>query len=244
MVVADPAAELVALVRAQGDPAPSQDTPGAQARARLIRRRFGLSLPPSFDESIDRDAPIRPAVAADGPAIALVKYRVFGTNYRKVLSDDFLDGRDVVPSPSFWVGRAMVPPSRRHHLLVWGRPGRVQGYVDTGPVREDESPGEAADPDEFRVGEVYELYVDPAAQGLGGGGRLLAAAVESLDAAGFTRLELSVIATNSRARAVYAASGWRETGRVDHVDLGVVAFDEVRLTRAAPSAALAGSVDD
>lgn len=226
MVIGDPAAELIALVRAQGEPAPDRDSAIAVARARLIRRRFGLSLPPSFGDSVEPDAPVRTALAADGPAIAAVKYRAFGTSYRGVLADDFLDRRDVVPPPGYWVGRALVPPSRRHRLLVWGRPGRVQGYVDTGPAHPGELTGDGGSPS---VGEIFELYVDPAAQRAGGGTRLLNDAVEALFAAGFEELELSVVATNARARAVYAAAGWHETGRVEHVDLGVVAFDEVRL---------------
>ncbi len=228
MVVADPAAELVGLVRALGDPAPAAAPAEVAARARLVRRRFGLSLPPPFAGPADAATPVRPAVAADGAAIASVKYRVFGTTYRGILPDAFLDARDVVPPVAFWVGRAMVPPSRRHRLLAWGRPGEVLGYVDSGPAREGE-PGAAAG--SAAVGEVYELYVDPAAQGLGGGRRLLAAAEEALAAAGFVALELSVLRDNHAARGFYGAMGWHDTGVVDHVDLGVVAFDELRLRK-------------
>ena len=138
VVVSDPASELVELVRGLGDPAPSDAPKAARSSAELIRRRFGLALPPPFAGRVDQDEPVRPATALDGPAIASVKWRCFGSNYRGVMPDGFLDSRDVVPPPSYWTGRAMVPPSRRHHLLVWGRPGRVFGYVDTGPTRPDD----------------------------------------------------------------------------------------------------------
>lgn len=223
MVVSDPAAELLGLVRAQPDPAPSAASPSEQRTAHLLRRRFGLSLPPPFIGSPAAEEPVRTAGAVDGAAIAAVKWRVFGTSYRGgVLPDAFLDSREFVPPPLFWTGRAMVPPSRRHRLLVWGRPGRVFAYLDCGPAHSTGGPGE---PD---VGEVYELYVDPSAQGMGGGARLLDAAEVWLREAGYHRLELSTLATNPAAQAFYDRQGWSATGRVDHVDLGSVAFDEVR----------------
>ena len=75
---------------------------------------------------------------------------------------------------------------------------------------------------------MYELYVDPTAQGRGGGGRLLDAALRWFADLGLARVELSTLASNPSAQAFYEARGWSRTGRVQHVDLGVVAFDEVR----------------
>lgn len=230
MVIADPSAELVGLVRAMGDPAPDAADPVVLRQATLLRRRFGMSLPPPFIGPPGSGEPVRVAVPTDGPAIAAVKWRAFGTNYRGLLPDAFLDRRDVVPPASFWTGRAMVPPSRRHRLLVWGRPGSVYGYVDCGPAHVDD-----VDPDgpggHDEVGEVWELYVDPSAQRSGGGGALLAAAQEWLDAAGLGRQELSVLRSNTAAQAFYRSHGWHPTGRVVAVDLGAVAFEEVRFRR-------------
>ena len=230
MVIADPSAEVLELVRALGDPAPSVAPASAQRRAELVRRRFGVALPPPFAGAPAAEEPVRPATALDGAAIAAIKWRAFGTSYRGVFPDAFLDQRDVVPPASYWIGRAMVPPSRRHHLFVWGRPGRVFGYVDSGPTHPD---GEVTVRD-GAAGEVYELYVDPAAQGLGGGARLLDAACGALSGAGFTRLELSVVATNAAAQAFYRRQGWAPTGRVVHVDLGSLVFDEVRFALGPP----------
>ncbi|HEX2574789.1 MAG TPA: GNAT family N-acetyltransferase [Aquihabitans sp.] len=228
MVVADPAAELVALVRRQGDPARAVAAEADLRSATLIRRRFGLSLPPPFAGTPSEEEPVRVAVAVDGAAVASVKWRAFGTSYRGVLPDAFLDEREVVPPVSFWTGRAMVPPSRRHRLLVWGRPGTVLGYADCGPVHLDD-----ADPDHPDAGEVYELYVDPSVQGRGGGGQLLDAAEAWLADAGHRRVELSALAGNDRARRFYEQRGWAPTGRVTHVSLAAVAFDEVRYARGA-----------
>ena len=199
----------------------------------LVRRRFALALPPPFIGTPTGLEPVRIATAHDGAAIAAVKWRTMGTSYRGVLSDRFLDNRDVVPPASFWTGRAMVPPSRRHRLLVWGRPGSVFGYADLGPVHPDDQSDTSARPPDQQTptGEVYELYVDPAAQGHGGGTALLRAAHDWLAAAGFGRAELSVLALNGPAQGFYRAHGWEPTGRVIPVDLGTVVFDEVRLAR-------------
>jgi ribosomal protein S18 acetylase RimI-like enzyme len=231
MVVADPAAELLGLVTAGGAVGEVAIEPSDAARraAHLVRRRFGLALPPPFTAAPsagDEERPIRRATAFDGAAIAAVKWRAFGVTYRGVLPDRFLDQREVVPPPAFWSGRAMVPPSPRYQLWVWGRPGEVFGYADTGPVHPDD-----ASPDRPEAGELYELYVDPAAQGCGGGSRLLAEAEASLAASSAGWAELSVLDVNHRARAFYEARGWTDTGRVNHVDLGVVAFDERRYDR-------------
>jgi GNAT superfamily N-acetyltransferase len=226
VVVADPSGELLRLVTGPGDPPPSAATPAELAAAQLLRRRFGLALPPPF-AAPSAEEPVRVATPHDGAAIAAIKWRTFGTSYRGgVLDDRFLDERDIVPPASYWTGRAMVPPSRRHRLLVWGRPGTVFGYLDAGPVHPDD-----ADPAQPGAGEVFELYVDPTAQGSGGGARLLDAAEAFFASVGWRRGELNALQTNPGAQAFYARRGWSPTGRVVHVDLGSVAFDEVRFAK-------------
>lgn len=166
--------------------------------------------------------PVRAAAPTDGAAIAAVKWRAFGVSYRGVLPDDFLDRRAVVPPASAWVNRATLPPSRRHALLVWGRPGEVHGFVDTGPARED-------DLDPETTGEIRELYVDPSSQRRGGGALLLDAAVDRLAAVGLGDQRLWVMARNIEAQAFYAARGWSPDRATKQVDLGTFTIEEVRL---------------
>lgn len=235
MVVADPSAELLDLVRSLGDPAPGDAIPPIRARAELVRRRFGLALPPPFVGPPGDGEPVRRATALDGAAIAAIKWRCFGTNYRGVFPDAFLDGRDVVPPASYWTGRAMVPPSRRHGLFVWGRPGTVHGYVDCGPSElvppGTGRDGSGSDGSGSESGEVFELYVDPSRQGAGGGGRLLAEAERFLASVGFATAELSAVEGNEAARRFYVTHGWTDTDRTIAVDLGIVAFEERRFAR-------------
>jgi GNAT superfamily N-acetyltransferase len=228
MVVADPAAELLDLVRRQGDPPPAEASLADQRAATLIRRRFALALPPPFAGAPAAEEPIRPAVGVDGAAIAAVRWRVFATSYRGgVLPDAFLDGRDVIPAASFWTKRAVAPPSGRHRLLVWGRPGTVFGYLDCGPA----SAGDGEEPKGPQVGEVYELYVDPAYQGAGGGTGLLGSAEQWLTDAAFEVLELTTLVTDAHADRFYRARGWEPAGDVARVERGTVSFDEARYRR-------------
>ncbi|HEY4378666.1 MAG TPA: GNAT family N-acetyltransferase [Acidimicrobiales bacterium] len=220
IVLTDPAAELLTLVRRVGFDAPR---PIDHRAADLVRRRFGLALPPPFAAApaAGEERPVRLAVGIDGPAIASVKWRTYGTNYRGLLPDAFIDQRDIVPPVAFWIGRAAVPPSRRHSLAVWGRPGEVFAYCDAGPCRDD-------DVESAVTGEVYELYVDPSVQGRGVGRVLLAEATERLRAAGCTDLRLWTLAANTAAHAFYRQQGWEPDGTERREDLGVVVFDEIR----------------
>jgi len=67
------------------------------------------------------------------------------------------------------------------------------------------------------VGEVYNLAVDPAAQGRGLGPLLLDAGLAHLFATGMRDVVLWVDATNTRALALYRSRGF--THRWDDVSL-------------------------
>lgn len=234
MVVGDPSAELLALVRGQGDPPPCQPDSSAMAAARLIRRRFAIALPPPFAAEPGMATPVRAAIPTDAAAIAAIKWRTFGISYRGILPDAFLDHRGIVPPPSHWTERARTGRG----LHVWGDRSSVFGYLDCGPADDPNGPwvDEVAAPGLARaesrsVAEVFELYVDPCHQGLGGGSRLLEAAVDGLRAEGYDRIDLSALTNNTVAHDFYLAHGFEPTGEIVPVDLGVVAFDEVRFAR-------------
>lgn len=205
-------------------------TPADRAAARLLRRRFDVALPPPFADAADPSdpaaTPVRLAVPADGPAIAAVKWRAFGTCYRGVLPDAFLDRRDIVPPVGFWVGRAAVPPSSQQWLTVLGRPGHVLGYCDAGPCPD-------TDVDPSITGEVYELYLDPTVLRAGGGSRLLDDAVDHLSSSGLVVQRLWVLRANTGARSFYESRRWLPDGAVRTEDLGDITVDEVRYRRAA-----------
>ncbi len=143
---------------------------------------------------------IRPAWAADAPALAAVHVATWRDAYAGLLPDEFLAGLD----PREWAERRrarLIAPAEGTFELVFESEGRVAGFVSGGPSR-----------DGFPGGEVYAIYVDPGCQGRGAGRRLLAAAERVLAAAGFTDASLWVLADNHPARGFYEAQGWHGDG--------------------------------
>ncbi len=99
----------------------------------------------------------------------------------------------------------------------------VVGFALVGPAGESQNDG---------VGELYAINVDPDHWGTGAGVALIDAAVDALQASGFTSAVLWVHPDNRRARAFYARRGWIDDG-VDrqHEVLGVE-VPETRLSLA------------
>jgi ribosomal protein S18 acetylase RimI-like enzyme len=143
---------------------------------------------------------IRPARPADARAIAAVHVATWRHAYAGLLPDDVLAGLDVDEWAGRWRGR-LAAPAEGTFVLVFEQEGRVGGFVSGGPSR-----------DEFPGGEVYTIYVDPACQGRGAGGRLLAAAARHLAEDHFTDASLWVLAGNRPARGFYESQGWHSDG--------------------------------
>jgi GNAT superfamily N-acetyltransferase len=80
-------------------------------------------------------------------------------------------------------------------------------------------------------GEMYLLFVDPLRAGQGIGRMLLEAAHEALRAAGCAEAFLFTEQRNVRARAVYAAAGYRPDGTVRESVFEGAALREVRLVK-------------
>ena len=87
-------------------------------------------------------------------------------------------------------------------LLVAEEGGRAVGYVLLGVIGSFYSPE--------NHGFVYDIWVRPEARGRGVGKALLDAALRRCQERGLWKIKLEVSAANARARAVYAAAGFRE----------------------------------
>ena len=97
--------------------------------------------------------------------------------------------------------------------------GRVVGYIGTGPSR-DEDLGPTP--------EVYAVYLDPDAIGMGVGRTLFGHALDDLRRRGHRVAYLWVLAGNARARRFYEAAGGRPDGAQKTTCWPEVTFDEVR----------------
>ena len=93
----------------------------------------------------------------------------------------------------------------RRQVLVAEREGRVVGFAVVRPSRDGNA-------DAVQVGELDQLYSDPAVWSEGVGRTLLAAAIETLRESGFTEATLWVAEDNQRPRRIYEIAGWTLDG--------------------------------
>ena len=156
---------------------------------------------------------VRRATEADAEAIAYVHVRTWQSAYRHLFPPQELDALPIAPRVAAW-RRQLAGSAGAHGVLV---DDARSGFASVGPSR-----------DEDGVGELYAIYVRPERWGTGVGRELIAAAEEELRALGFAEATLWVLDDNPRARAFYAACGWRPDGGAKRgVHLGV-AVDELR----------------
>jgi len=143
---------------------------------------------------------IRPAVAADAPAIAALHVAVWRDTYRDLTPPGAAAALDVARRQARWEATLADPAQI---ALVAEIDGVLAGFGLAGP------PG---DPAFGGRGEVKYLYVgrDFARRGLGR--RLLAALAAALAGRGYAALGLGVVVGNDPAIAFYEAQGGRRAG--------------------------------
>src|SRR5829696_6955861 len=142
---------------------------------------------------------VRPATAADAPAMGRLVVRAWQAAYRGQMPDDYLGGLRAEDRAAYWDG-ALRREDRRGVILVAERDGEVVGFAAAGPS-----------PDPQGAGELYAINIDPDHWGGGAGRALLGAAQAELDRMGFAESVLWVLPGNARARRFYERSGWPRT---------------------------------
>jgi GNAT superfamily N-acetyltransferase len=152
------------------------------------------------------DVSVRPARAEeDADAVARVQLRAWRNGYAEVLPPRLL-ADDVMPAlSSQWSEAAGNPPSARHHLLVATAEGQVVGFAATAPTGDE-------DRDTGTDAELLDLLVDPSHTRCGHGSRLLAAAVDTMRADGFTRALAWLFAADDPHRSLLTSAGWAPDG--------------------------------
>jgi ribosomal protein S18 acetylase RimI-like enzyme len=142
---------------------------------------------------------VRPARPPDAAGLAEVQVRAWWAAYGDYVDHELLAEHPVAARTARWREVLAGGASRTDVAEV---AGRVAGFVSVGDVQHA-----APEPG---LGELLALYVDPPAQGAGVGRALLRAGEERLRALGYDRAVLCVFVRNERARAFYAAHGWRQ----------------------------------
>jgi GNAT superfamily N-acetyltransferase len=164
---------------------------------------------------------IRPAAPEDLDELVRVHLAAFRAGNGPALSEEALARLTPESDREAWEPVLGGPPERAR-VLVAETDGGLVGLAGSGPSRDNDAGGP--------VGELYALYVDPAAWGEGHGAALHDAALTNLRDSGFRDATLWVLERNHRARRFYAAHGWAGDGARGEF-WGAV---KVRLRRALP----------
>ena len=143
------------------------------------------------------DIEIRPATAADAPAIARVRIDSWRTTYRGLIPDAYLDGMELEPSIGIW-NRVLDAQSSAATVFVATRDGEVVGFAAGNTLKEPKYDADA---------ELTAVYLRRDVQRAGLGHRLVAAVVDAQRAHGAHAMIVWTIAGNKPARAFYEALG-------------------------------------
>ena len=185
---------------------------------------------------------------ADATAIAQVRRDSWHAAYEGIIPTPIIDR-----ATALGVAAAKPPPYRRTLVAEAGEQPAVVGYASFGPERSVATasisaiPATAARPSPAAstspasgmltadglagvVGELYALYVTPAWWSTGTGRALMGQALTSLEAEGFRRVVLWVLADNARARRFYERAGFAADGGTNVLS-GLGGVLEVRYTR-------------
>ncbi len=165
---------------------------------------------------------VLPAGPSDAGAIADVRIRSWRAAYAGIVPAGFLDGLNLAAETARWEGVLVKPRGAWVRVAFAGSPPAVAGWMVAGPARHD---------DEAGFGELYAIYVDPAAQGRGIGRALMDAGVRGLATRGFREAVLWVFEANAPARGFYERMGWAPDGAAKALDIGGAAPVEVRYRR-------------
>jgi ribosomal protein S18 acetylase RimI-like enzyme len=196
---------------------------------------------------------IRESDAGDLAAIEEVRRASWRAAYAGIIEQADIERATAVPS------RLSRPaPWRRTLVAVTGEERAVVGYASFGPERSVAGPTAYAHPPTGarpsavaqlrrtarppdgppltpaglagQIGEVYALYVTPDWWSTGTGRSLMGAALAGLEAGGYQRAVLWVLAANNRARRFYERAGFTTDGE-SNILAGLGGVLEVRYAR-------------
>lgn len=144
--------------------------------------------------------------------------------YRGLLPQPLLDGLCPAQRIPRWTATVRQATWPGRGTLVADDAGDIVGFADLRPAQDD-------DPDAVGVGEIASFYVLPAVWRRGVGRHLMAAAVRTLETAGFTSATLRVLETNARAIRFYSHLGWEPDGSTRDELVGGATIRDVRYRR-------------
>ena len=168
------------------------------------------------------DVSIAAATPSDCRAVAQIHVDAWRAAYVGMVPADYLASLSVDQRETMW--RATVERGEPR-VLVARTAGDVVGWISYGRCRDDGAASE--------VGEIWAIYVAPAAWSSGVGQALWKAASRDLRDQGYRSVTLWVIRDNARAIRFYERSGFTiQHDSAKEFELGGAQITEVRLVAA------------
>ena len=174
---------------------------------------------------------IRPASAADEPAVTQIRQETWLTAYAQSIDPVIVErvtaprgrGGAAIADPRVIVGYASYGPERSvASVASVGSGGSVGSGAKPGALTAAGLAGE--------TGELYTLYVAQAHWSTGVGRGLTDAALDGLRAAGYRRVVLWTLTENARARRFYDKAGFAPDGATNLL-AGLGQVEELRYAR-------------
>ena len=159
---------------------------------------------------------IRPASAADAPAIHVASWKV---TYASMVGNVGMDAHTPDDRLLMWM-RILGDPESPAHVWVAEIDGTVSGFCSIGPARTMAG-----------AGELYTIYLDPGREGHGLGHALITRAEAGMAEGGYTHAILWVLRDNAVARRFYDRHGWRPDGQEIADEIFGRPVTEVRYTK-------------
>ncbi len=151
------------------------------------------------------DVAVRPASPSDADSLAVAQERAWRHAYPGLIPGASLPRLQPATLAAAWRAAVVDPPSDRHRVLVATAGGRVVGFLALSPATDQDTR-----PDQD--GELVVLVVDPDAEGLGHGSRLLNAGADLLREKGFVRIRVWVPSADLTRQRFLADAGLRADG--------------------------------
>jgi ribosomal protein S18 acetylase RimI-like enzyme len=170
---------------------------------------------------------LRPARPEDAAAVAGVHVRSWQVAYRGLLPDDYLAGLRPEDRMARYTFGSTHPDAPWTTVAVENEV--ICGFATTGRCRDAD-----ADDHMGATGELFALYVDPGAWGVGVGRRLMAEARARLGRRRCSQGVLWVLVGNDRAQRFYDIDGWVPDGRRRTEEIWGVRVDEICFRRHLP----------
>jgi GNAT superfamily N-acetyltransferase len=171
------------------------------------------------------DVSVRPARAADAPAIALVQVVTWRAAYASLLPAEVLEDWDEDAATRTWHAAVVSPPTPAHGVLVALEGDAVVGFAAYGPPEVD--PGDPPAP-AGPTTEVAALLVEPRWGRRGHGSRLLAAVADVARDTGAARLQVWLPEQDRVSAGFFESAGWAPDGWVRTLDTGRDPLREMR----------------